>query len=71
MSFQVALLTARSASKFTIHNLIPFYRLMALAGDAFGPRAAGHVRISFAVAKPKLAEACERIARFMAEIGRG
>ena len=42
-----------------------------LAGDAFGPSAAGHVRISFAVAEAKLAEACERIAAFMAEIGRG
>ncbi len=42
-----------------------------LAGDAFGPSAAGHVRITFAVAEAKLAEACDRIAAFMDEIERG
>ncbi len=42
-----------------------------LAGDAFGPSAAGHVRITFAVADAKLAEACDRIAAFVEEIGRG
>ncbi len=42
-----------------------------LAGDAFGPSAAGHVCITFAVADAKLAEACNRIAAFVEEIGRG
>ncbi len=42
-----------------------------LAADTYGPSAAGHVRITFAVAEAKLAEACERIAEFVAEIGRG
>lgn len=40
-----------------------------LAGDAFGPSAAGHVRISFAVDEATLAEACDRIAAFVAEAG--
>ncbi len=42
-----------------------------LAADSFGPSAAGHVRITFAVADAKLAEACERIAAFVDELGRG
>jgi arginine:pyruvate transaminase len=41
-----------------------------LAGDAFGPSAAGHVRISFAVDEATLAQACGRIAEFVAETGR-
>ncbi len=42
-----------------------------LPGDAFGPSAAGHVRISFAVDEATLAEACERIAAFVEETGWG
>ena len=42
-----------------------------LAADSFGPSAAGHVRITSAVADAKLAEACERIAAFVDELGRG
>ncbi len=42
-----------------------------LAADTFGPSAAGHVRITFAVADAKLAEACNRIAAFVEEVGRG
>ncbi len=42
-----------------------------LAADTFGPSAAGHVRITFAVADAKLAEACGRIVAFVAEVGRG
>ena len=42
-----------------------------LAADTFGPSAAGHVRITFAVADAKLAEACNRIAEFVEEIGHG
>lgn len=37
-----------------------------LAGDAFGPPAAGHVRISLTVPDDRLALACERIAGFAA-----
>jgi arginine:pyruvate transaminase len=37
-----------------------------LAADTFGPSAAGHVRITFAIADAKLAEACNRIAEFVA-----
>jgi aspartate/methionine/tyrosine aminotransferase len=39
--------------------------------DTFGPSAAEHVRITFAIADAKLAEACERIAEFVEEVGRG
>ncbi len=42
-----------------------------LAADTFGPSATGHVRITFAIADAKLAEACNRIAAFVAELGRG
>ncbi len=42
-----------------------------LAADTFGPSVAGHVRITFAVADAKLAEACERIAAFVEETGQG
>ncbi len=42
-----------------------------LAADTFGPSATGHVRITFAIADAKLAEACERIVAFVDELGRG
>ena len=35
-------------------------------GEPFGSQAAGHVRISFASSEAELAEACERIGRFVA-----
>ncbi len=41
------------------------------AADSFGPSAAGHVRITFAVTEAALAEACERIAEFVEKVGRG
>ena len=42
-----------------------------LAADTFGPSAAGHVRITFAIADATLAEACTRIAASVEEVGRG
>jgi len=42
-----------------------------LPGDPFGPSAAGHVRISFAIDDAPLAEACNRIAEFVEETGGG
>ena len=39
--------------------------------DPFGPSATGHVRISFAIDDATLVEACNRIADFVAETGRG
>jgi arginine:pyruvate transaminase len=42
-----------------------------LAADTFGPSATGHVRITFAIDDAKLVEACERIAAFVDELGRG
>lgn len=38
-----------------------------LAGDAFGPSAAGHVRISLCVPEDGLLEACDRIGRYVRE----
>ncbi len=52
-------------------RLLETQGVAVLAADTFGPSAAGHVRITFAVADAKLAEACERIAAFVAEVGRG
>ncbi len=42
-----------------------------LAADTFGPSATGHVRITFAIDDAKLADACDRIAAFVAEVGKG
>jgi arginine:pyruvate transaminase len=42
-----------------------------LPADPFGPSATGHVRISFAIDDAPLAEACNRIAAFVAETARG
>ena len=42
-----------------------------LPADPFGPSAAGHVRISFAIDDAKLAEACGRIAEFVEEVRSG
>jgi arginine:pyruvate transaminase len=40
-----------------------------LPTDAFGPSGVGHVRISLAADEQRLAEGCERIARFAAGLG--
>ncbi len=53
------------------HALEMSRALAEMAADTFGPSAAGHVRITFAVDDAKLAEACERIAAFVEEVGRG
>ncbi len=52
-------------------RLIEAKGVAVLAADTFGPSAIGHVRITFAIADAKLAEACERIAAFAEEVGRG
>ncbi len=36
-----------------------------MAGDAFGPSAAGHLRLSLAVDEARIAQACDRIAGFV------
>lgn len=43
-------------------RLLDGYGVSVLAGEAFGPSAAGHIRIGLVVDQVKLAEACRRIA---------
>ena len=62
--------TGLSAEDFA-WRLLEAKGVSVLPGDAFGPSAAGHVRIGFVVDEATLAEACDRIAAFVAEIGRG
>ena len=39
-----------------------------LDAEAFGPTAAGHVRLGFVLAEPQLEEACRRICTFCARL---
>lgn len=43
-------------------RLLEGYGVSVLAGEAFGPSAAGHIRIGLVVDQPRLADACRRIA---------
>jgi arginine:pyruvate transaminase len=53
--------TGLSAQHFA-ERLLEGYGVSVLAGEAFGPSAAGHVRIGLVVDRLKLADACRRIA---------
>ncbi|BBP65539.1 arginine--pyruvate transaminase AruH [Pseudomonas sp. Cab53] len=53
--------TGLDAQGFAEH-LLDGYGVSVLAGEAFGPSAAGHIRIGLVVDRLKLAQACERIA---------
>ncbi|MGH8334076.1 MAG: pyridoxal phosphate-dependent aminotransferase, partial [Pseudomonas sp.] len=53
--------TGLSAQRFA-ECLLEGYGVSVLAGEAFGPSAAGHIRLGLVVDQPKLAEACRRIA---------
>jgi arginine:pyruvate transaminase len=53
--------TGMSAQYFA-ERLLEGYGVSVLAGEAFGPSAAGHIRIGLVVDQGKLAEACRRIA---------
>jgi arginine:pyruvate transaminase len=53
--------TGLSAQHFA-ERLLEGYGVSVLAGEAFGPSAAGHIRIGLVVDRPKLADACRRIA---------
>lgn len=55
--------TGLSADAFA-HGLLAAEGVALLPGDAFGPPAAGHVRLSLTVGEDRLAEACERIGRY-------
>ena len=54
--------TGLSAQRFA-ERLLEDYGVSVLAGEAFGPSAAGHIRIGLVVDRPKLADACRRIVR--------
>lgn len=54
--------TGLSAQRFA-ERLLEGYGVSVLAGEAFGPSAAGHIRIGLVVDRPKLADACRRIVR--------
>jgi len=51
-----------SAEEFSEHLFVE-ERVTALVGDAFGPEAAGHLRLSMTYDLPVLEEACRRILR--------
>lgn len=59
--------TGLAAQAFA-ERLLDGYGVSVLAGDAFGPSAAGHIRIGLVVGRMALAKACERIAQCAAEI---
>lgn len=49
-------------------RLLDGYGVSVLAGEAFGPSAAGHIRIGLVVDQVKLADACQRIALCTAQL---
>ncbi|EJM01030.1 aspartate/tyrosine/aromatic aminotransferase [Pseudomonas sp. GM102] len=49
-------------------RLLEVYGVSVLAGEAFGPSAAGHIRIGLVVDQARLADACQRIASCAAEL---
>ncbi|MCU1761875.1 aminotransferase class I/II-fold pyridoxal phosphate-dependent enzyme [Pseudomonas sp. 14P_8.1_Bac3] len=53
--------TGLSAQHFA-ERLLEGYGVSVLAGEAFGPSAAGHIRLGLVVGQPQLADACRRIA---------
>jgi arginine:pyruvate transaminase len=61
--------TGLSAFDFA-DRLLAAEAVAVLPGDAFGPNAAGHVRISLGLDEATLDEACTRIARFVGSLGR-
>ncbi|MEG1038851.1 MAG: pyridoxal phosphate-dependent aminotransferase [Pseudomonas sp.] len=59
--------TGLSAQAFS-NRLLDHYGVSVLAGEAFGPSAAGHIRLGLVLAEAPLREACQRIARCAAEL---
>jgi len=51
-----------------MESLYASENVSVLAGEAFGPSGAGHVRISLAASQSELTEGCKRIARFVASL---
>ncbi|MCO8314186.1 pyridoxal phosphate-dependent aminotransferase [Pseudomonas mandelii] len=59
--------TGLAAQDFA-ERLLEVYGVSVLAGEAFGPSAAGHIRIGLVVDQVKLADACQRIASCAADL---
>jgi arginine:pyruvate transaminase len=59
--------TGLSAQAFA-ERLLDLHGVSVLAGEAFGPSAAGHIRVGLVLGSAPLAEACRRIARCAAEL---
>jgi arginine:pyruvate transaminase len=59
--------TGLSAQAFSNH-LLDGYGVAVLAGEAFGPSAAGHIRLGLVLDSAQLEDACQRIARCAAEL---
>ncbi|CAI8921482.1 Arginine--pyruvate transaminase AruH [Pseudomonas sp. IT-P100] len=59
--------TGLTAQHFA-ERLLEGYGVSVLAGEAFGPSAAGHIRIGLVVDRQKLADACRRIALCAADL---
>src|SRR5690606_21766675 len=59
--------TGLSAQDFA-DRLLDGYGVSVLAGEAFGPSAAGHIRLGLVLGSEPLQEACRRIARCAAEL---
>ena len=56
-----------SAQHFA-ERLLEGHGVSVLAGEAFGPSAAGHIRIGLVVDQHRLAQACQRIAQCAMEL---
>ncbi|MBT8766462.1 pyridoxal phosphate-dependent aminotransferase [Metapseudomonas boanensis] len=59
--------TGLSAQDFA-DRLLDLYGVSVLAGEAFGPSAAGHIRLGLVLGSGPLQEACRRIARCATEL---
>ncbi|APC14454.1 arginine--pyruvate aminotransferase AruH [Pseudomonas frederiksbergensis] len=59
--------TGLTAQHFA-ERLLEGYGVSVLAGEAFGPSAAGHIRLGLVVDRRKLADACRRIALCAADL---
>jgi arginine:pyruvate transaminase len=56
------------AAQVFAERLLDGYGVSVLAGEAFGPSAAGHIRIGLVVDQLQLEEVCRRIVMCAAEL---
>ena len=62
--------TGVSAQAFADY-LLDSQGVSVLAGEAFGPSAAGHIRLGLVLGNAALVDACQRIARCAGELMQG